>query len=344
MSESTRDRLLAYLARRSPATGPELGRHLGITRQALSQQLRPLIASGDVVKSGSTRGARYYAADQAPRARSASSTLDLRRADEGRVYDDLAVRLGLENTLRGNVAEIVHYAFTEMLNNAIEHSGADTARLALTLGAGVVSFEIRDRGIGVFKSIVEKHALDDEHAAMVELIKGRTTTMPEAHSGEGIFFTSRAADRFTLRSHRIRLQWDSATGDVYASDERFLEGTLVEFAVRRDARRELTGIFSKFAPEEYDYRFDKTEILVRLLRDRYVSRSEARRLTANLERFRNVTLDFDGVRSVGQGFADEVFRVFPSRHPNTEIRAVNAPPAVDAMLKHARATSRGEQT
>lgn len=74
MSESTRDRLLDYLAEHSPATGPELCRHLGITRQALSQQLRPLIVSGDVVKSGSTRAARYYATDQAPGAPSRPGT------------------------------------------------------------------------------------------------------------------------------------------------------------------------------------------------------------------------------------------------------------------------------
>lgn len=70
VSGSTRDRLLAYLAARSSATGPELCRHLGITRQALSQQLRPLVAAGDVVKSGSTRAARYHVTEQAQGAES----------------------------------------------------------------------------------------------------------------------------------------------------------------------------------------------------------------------------------------------------------------------------------
>ena len=92
--------------------------------------------------------------------------------------------------------------------------------------------------------------------------------------------------------------------------------------------------FAGFAPEEYDYRFEKTEILVRLLQAEYISRSEARRLTANLHKFRKVALDFKGVRSVGQGFADEVFRVFASRHAETTIEALNASPAVRAMLEH----------
>jgi hypothetical protein len=164
--------------------------------------------------------------------------------------------------------------------------------------------------------------------------------MPEAHSGEGIFFTSRAADRFTLRSHRIGLEWNRARADTFASDERFLRGTLVTFMVRRDTRRSLEAVFADFAPSDYDFRFEKTNIQVRLLQQDYVSRSEARRLTANLEKFRSVGLDFEGVRSVGQGFADELFRVFARRHPGTAIGVVNANRAVRAMLDHVDAAAR----
>jgi anti-sigma regulatory factor (Ser/Thr protein kinase) len=335
MKPAKRDRLLGYLEKHSPASGPDLCRHLAITRQALSQRLRPLIASGAVVKAGTTRAARYYLATHAPAANQVVRSVQLRGADESRTYEEIAARLNLRTSLRPNVESIVRYAFTELLNNAIEHSHADTAQLRVRIDAGAVSFEVRERGIGVFHSIATKLNLPDEQAAMVELLKGRTTTMPDAHSGEGLFFTSRAADRFVLRSHRIRLEWDWARADTSVSDERFLRGTTAQFSVRRDARRNLPAIFSHFAPEEYDYRFERTRILVRLLHAHYVSRSEARRLTANLEKFRQVVLDFDGVRSVGQGFADEVFRVFASRHPETSIEAVNVRPAVHAMLKHA---------
>ncbi len=334
MTDAKRDRVLAYLEKHSPASGPQLCRHLGITRQALSQRLRPLIASGDVVKAGSTRAAQYYSAANAPAGKQAARTLNLRNADEARSFDEIAARLNLRASLRPNVATIVHYAFTEMLNNAIEHSHAANATFHVRLDAGLVYFDIRDRGIGLFHSIADKLDLADEQAAMIELIKGRTTTMPEAHSGEGIFFTSRAADRFVLRSHRLRLEWDRARADTFVSDERFQKGTTVQFTVRRDSRLELQSLFSEFAPEDYDYRFEKTEILVRLLQADYISRSEARRLTANLQKFRKVVLDFKGVRSVGQGFADEVFRVFAGRHPATSIEVVNASPAVRAMLRH----------
>jgi len=42
----------------------------------------------------------------------------------------------------------------------------------------------------------------------------------------------------------------------------------------------------------------------------YISRAEAKRLVVNLEKFREVELDFGGVDLVGQGFANELFRVF----------------------------------
>jgi hypothetical protein len=35
-----------------------------------------------------------------------------------------------------------------------------------------------------------------------------------------------------------------------------------------------------------------------------------------LEKFREVVLDFEGVDLVGQGFADEVFRVWAQQHPD----------------------------
>lgn len=47
----------------------------------------------------------------------------------------------------------------------------------------------------------------------------------------------------------------------------------------------------------------------------FVARSEARRLLQGLESFREIVVDFTGVKSIGQGFADEVFRVFPLHHP-----------------------------
>lgn len=328
-------KILAYLARRRVATGGELRAHLGISRQALSVHVRSLVQSGRVARSGLGRGATYMLRSRAPAPAVLTRTLRTRDLDEARVWNELATGMNLRRALRPNVESIVHYAFTEMLNNAIEHAEADRCRVRFRLEPGMLSFEIGDPGIGVFHSIASKLKLDDEPAALVELLKGRTTTMREAHTGEGIFFTSRAADRFVLRSHRLQVEWNRAKDDVFVSNPRYLRGTNVSFAIQRSSRLHLEKLFGEFAPEEYDFQFQKTKVFVKLLRREFVSRSEAKRLLANLEKFSEIVLDFRDVKSVGQGFADEVFRVFARRHPGVKIAVENANPAIDAMIRHA---------
>lgn len=327
-------KILTYLARRGSAGGGELRAHLGITRQALSAHLRRLVEAGQVVRLGTTRGARYAPASRAPTPAVISRTLRTQGLDEGRVWEEVAATLNLRRALRPNVEAIVRYAFTEMLNNAIEHSEAERCAVRLSLEAGSVRFAVRDPGIGVFHSIASKLHLADEETALVELLKGRTTTMREAHTGEGLFFTSRAADRFLLRSHRIQVEWSRARDDVFVSKQRFLAGTDLRFEVQRSTTRRLEALFGEFAPEEYDFQFQKTKVLVKLLRRDYVSRSEARRLLANLEKFREVVLDFRDVQSVGQGFADEVFRVFARRYPAIVLKTEHTNPVIDAMIRH----------
>jgi anti-sigma regulatory factor (Ser/Thr protein kinase) len=326
--------ILEFLGDRSSATGAELIGFLGISRQALHVHLRPLIESGRVVKIGSTRAARYALASRAPSPSIVTRDLRLDGLEEHHVYAEVAAILNLQRELPKNAGELVQYAFTEMLNNAIEHSEAKRCDVRFRLDTGTAYFEIRDRGIGIFHSIASKLGLDNEHAAMVELLKGRTTTMKERHTGEGVFFTSRTADRFTLRSHRIQIEWNRSRDDVFVSQQRRLEGTDVRFLVHRGTRRRLADTFAEFAPEEFDFRFLKTRVHVRLLQEDYVSRSEAKRLMLNLEKFREVVLDFRKVASVGQGFADEIFRVFATRYPETAISVENANQVVAAMIRH----------
>jgi biotin operon repressor/anti-sigma regulatory factor (Ser/Thr protein kinase) len=329
-----KSRILEFLSTTAMASGKELRELLGVSRQALSVHLRALIESGAVVKSGSTRGARYSLASHAPAPLVIERDLALARLDESEVYEELALPLGLRRQLRPNVGAIVRYAFTEMLNNAIDHSEADRCKVVFRLDTGTVSFEVRDPGIGLFHSIASKLQLADEQTAMLELLKGKTTTMRERHSGEGLFFTSRVADRFVLRSHKTQIEWSRRRDDVFVSARRFTRGTRVDFLVHRGTRRRLEDVFGEFAPAEYDFQFQKTRVQVKLLQTDYVSRSEAKRLIANLDRFREIVLDFKDVHSIGQGFADEVFRVFSGDHPDIKIRTRNANPVVSAMFRH----------
>ena len=210
-----------------------MSQYLGISRQALSIHLKDLIAAGKVIKTGSTKNAQYYPGNAELPSYTFSRPLKLGSADESNIYELMSTTLNLKSELKSNIESIIHYAFTEMLNNAIDHAKTDRGIVSVTLGPGTINFEVRDYGIGVFHSIASKFRLEDEYAAMLELTKGKITTMPSAHTGEGIFFTSKIADRFVLQSHRIGMEWDRNKNDMYVSQIRNLKGTLVKFSIRR---------------------------------------------------------------------------------------------------------------
>ena len=65
----------------------------------------------------------------------------------------------------------------------------------------------------------------------------------------------------------------------------------------------------------------------------FLSRSEAKRLAAGLDRFRQVTLDFEGVDEVGQGFVDELFRVWARDHPATRLSPIKMNDDVRFMVE-----------
>jgi hypothetical protein len=72
-------------------------------------------------------------------------------------------------------------------------------------------------------------------------------------------------------------------------------------------------------------------------------RAASRRDTANgevvwsrVELFKIVMLDFTGVPTVGQAFADEIFRVFANEHPNLELIPVHANSEVKRMIQRAK--------
>ena len=195
MSKTTRQAILDYIESNGTATGPELAEFLGVTRQAVSPHLRRLLADSKIVKTGSTRAARCFPYEAAATTRTVKRELALAGLDESAVYEHIAISMTLSE-LRDSIESIVHYAFTEVLNNAIDHSMTERCTVEVRLDATKLAFGIRDTGIGVFHSIAEKFGLQNEHDAMIELIKGKTTTQPHAHSGEGLFFVSKAADRF----------------------------------------------------------------------------------------------------------------------------------------------------
>ena len=90
-----------------------------------------------------------------------------------------------------NVLRILHYATTEMLNNVFDHSGAQEVVIVVRRLSEEVEIDVEDDGIGIFNKLQRDRGLEDARHVALELSKGKLTTDPSAHTGEGIFFTSR---------------------------------------------------------------------------------------------------------------------------------------------------------
>lgn len=248
----------------------------------------------------------------------------------------------LLSDLPGSAMDIWAYGVQEMLNNAIDHSSGAKIIVTITRNAAGMEMTIADDGYGVFRKIRESMDLDDERHAIFELSKGKLTTAPDRHTGEGIFFTSRMFDSFAIHSGTACFSHDGVDGDFRISEnERPVAGTSVHMTLANSAKRIAKEIFDQYANE--DYAFSKTAVPVNLARyddDALLSRSQARRVLARLDRFSTVLLNFEHVEHVGQAFADEVFRVFANAHPQIEIVPIRANTRVMEMISRARANSR----
>lgn len=250
---------------------------------------------------------------------------------EDAVWRDLAT--DLQDSLGTAARSIVSYAFTEMLNNALDHSGGTTVHVSAWVGRFESRFEVADDGRGALSHIKEVFGLDDLYDALGELTKGKTTTDPERHTGESIFFTSKAVDIFSLESEGIVWTVDNVRHDQAVGVSDVSRGTRVRWELDPATETSLTDVFAEYTDE--DHRFTQTRTTVRLFGYgvRFVSRSEAERLLRGLERFRQVRVDFSGVEEVGQGFVDEVFRVWPSQHPETVVVPVGMQGPVEFMVR-----------
>jgi len=234
-----------------------------------------------------------------------------------------------------NVRHIWTYGFLEIYNNAIEHSKGGKIRVTIDENGIFTAMTISDDGIGIFKNIKTKFKLPDEKDALLELAKGKRTTDNTQHSGQGIFFVSRAFDDFLIVS----------SGIVYGSCQnknnpvpKTKFSTLVYMRLENASNKQLKAVFDEFSTE-IPGDFDKTVVPVRMANSNdLVSRSQARRVLSGLELFKEVVLDFTDIEYIGQAFADEIFRVFPNMNPNTAITAKNANTEVQQMINRAKNT------
>jgi hypothetical protein len=247
----------------------------------------------------------------------------------------------LDLDVESPAGRIMGYAFTEMLNNAIDHSDSEIATITWWTGIAQWIFEVKDYGIGAYPKLRDGLHLASEFEAVQELSKGKRTTDRAHHTGEGIFFTSKAVDLFRLTSSGVRWTVDNLRHDTALGMVPMTEGTSVVCQIDPQTERALADIFREFTR---DHAFVRTRPVVKLFEigTVFVSRSEARRLLDGLAAdFDTVEVDFTGVTDVGQGFVDELLRVWPATHPGKSVIPANTNEAVEFMIQ--RGLSRIEE-
>lgn len=258
-------------------------------------------------------------------------------------YEDISPLL---QDVSDEARRIWRYAFMEMMNNAIEHSGCENIYCRVVKDVLYTEITITDDGIGIFKNVQNYLAAElgkkvTYQDVLVELYKGKLTTASENHSGEGIFFSSKALDEFAIWSDNAvylqgvqeRTQFIQNHLIAYYTRLKHI-GTAVMMKLDNQTKRQLGEVFDMYSTIEEG--FIKTRIPIKEVcqEGEPIARSQARKILYRLEQFKLVEFDFDEVDFMGQGFADEVFRVFLNKHSEVEIIPVNACPRVLGMIKH----------
>lgn len=308
----------------------------GISRAALAGYLSSLVAEGLLTASGNTRARRY----QLKSISAGSYQVKLSHGlPEHHVFRFRI--LPLMKDVPQNVIDICQYGFTEMLNNAIDHSQSPDAIISYDQTHTTIQMMIVDHGVGIFEKIQKDFGLSDSRSALLELSKGKLTSDKANHAGEGIFFTSRMFDEFQIRSGHLLYDRERVENDDWLIETKDIvdqvSGTEITMVISPRATWTTAEVFDEIQGEDLSFR--KTHVPVSLGRyagEQLVSRSQAKRILARFDQFSEVMLDFEGVPQIGQAFADEIFRVFAESHPGTRIVPVRANETVLKMIEYVK--------
>lgn len=306
----------------------------GVSRTTVLRHVQYLVNQRKITKTGQTKQITY------------TLTADLNKQlninlnkhfDEFEFFSEHFSQLLLKN-LNKNAYAICEYVITELLNNCKDHSKGSQVRISTHLEGDVFHCTIDDNGEGLFKSIEASSSFTDVRDIIFELSKGKLTRDPVNHTGEGLFFSSRAVDEFTIVANAYQFIRDNLENDWAFCEALCVHGTRVTFEINKNTVRNLTALFEAYTE---NFLFNKTDILVDLSQhfgERLISRSQAKRVCRRLENFTHVTLDFKKVEAVGQGFVDQLFRVYQRECPNLVITYIHANNSVDYMIKRSLAT------
>lgn len=338
LNRETREAIKQYILEKISENDSDLAKHAseayGLSLNSIYRYLTELEDAGEITR---VKKGEYHLNYK-------SCSFVLRRDrnelnDEMKAYKNTIFPVIIEH-LPDNVVKIWDYAFSEMMNNAIDHSCSEKVLCVGLQNSISTIVAIVDYGIGIFKNIKDWFGFETVEDAMSELFKGKLTTDTSNHSGEGIFYTSRILDEFAaisdgkVFSHNKYEKIYADVGEIpEIEDWAKHKGTIIIMKLANNSKKEVSDVFDKFSDE--DFHFTKTDIPLRNFFETYpVSRSQAKRLCSRMEDFKEITLDFQEINNIGQGFAHELYCVFHNKYPNIVINSINCCEKVMAMIKH----------
>jgi anti-sigma regulatory factor (Ser/Thr protein kinase) len=169
-----------------------------VSRQTIYRTINGLIQNKEIISVGNNRNKSYSLKINKQQFK---YKLGNNNTDEYLIWvNDIKPLL---TELPENVIDICHYGVTEMVNNVNDHSEASELKIIVEICSLFIGFWIIDDGIGIFTKIKNHFNLLNKNHAILELTKGKLTSDPSRHTGEGIFFTSRMFDHFTILSEDL---------------------------------------------------------------------------------------------------------------------------------------------
>lgn len=306
-----------------------LTERLAISRSSASKLLQRLVASQWLVREGSPRKALF----RPGLLRQVVRRYPLAGLDEHLPWArDFAPLFALPP----HVARLAQHVFTELVNNAIDHSGGSSVTVSMRQTPAHLQLLVSDDGCGLFERIGSHFDIHDPALAMLELAKGKLSSQPQRHTGRGLFFTTRIADVLDLHANAQAFQHRGWQPNRWRSGRPAAQrGTSVFAAIALDTRCDLDALLRAHSADGAGYAFERTVVPLQLLAGTpggLESRAQARAVAARLAQFRRAELDFDGVATIGHSFADELLRVYGSAHPQLELVPLHASAQVAAML------------
>ena len=211
----------------------------GFSRAYAQRFLKKMVEDGSLLRVGKANQAHYLPARRRGKPPAKPRRVRIILTNEGlseakilnRIQEESSVLSGLP----GNTAAIAQYALAELLKNAVKHSESDKIDVQAIRTQTDLHFTVKDWGIGMFNSIMQKKRLASTAEAVQRLLKRRSAIAPEPAGRQAVLAMSKIADRLTIASLENKVVFNNLQDKIYVREIKPAQGTRVDFVLKLKA-------------------------------------------------------------------------------------------------------------